>query len=241
MKNKIVTHLYVKEARKDTNGEAPIFLRITVNGERAEISTGKFVNPDLWDKNAERVSGRSEEARTKNASLTTLLGKVEKYYSALDTKDARISVSQIISELKGKGVNQITLIQAYEYHKARLEELSGIDYAEATVKKYGYSLDNLKRYLMETYKKPDIRLCDLDHKFIEGYNTFLRTKEKMQHNSAVKNIKNLIRVIHISIANKWIYNNPFKDLSCNYVSNNRGDESQEIFYLGIKILELNDC
>ena len=35
MKNKIVTHFYVKEEKKDNNGEAPI----TVNGERAEIST----------------------------------------------------------------------------------------------------------------------------------------------------------------------------------------------------------
>jgi hypothetical protein len=29
MKNKIVTHFYVKEAKKDRVGEAPIYLRIT--------------------------------------------------------------------------------------------------------------------------------------------------------------------------------------------------------------------
>jgi hypothetical protein len=50
MKNKIVTHFYVKDARKDKTGEAPIYLRITINGERAEISTDKKVNPELWDK-----------------------------------------------------------------------------------------------------------------------------------------------------------------------------------------------
>jgi hypothetical protein len=32
MKNKIVTHFYVKEARKDSRGLAPIYLRITING-----------------------------------------------------------------------------------------------------------------------------------------------------------------------------------------------------------------
>jgi hypothetical protein len=58
MINKIVTHIYVKERRNYINGETPIYLRIAVNGERAEMSTGKLVNPDLWDKNAERVSGR---------------------------------------------------------------------------------------------------------------------------------------------------------------------------------------
>ncbi len=84
-----------------------------------------------------------------------------------------------------------------------------------------FCMRNTPQDRVSLYKKPDIRLCDLDHKFVEGYNTFLRTTEKMQHNLAVKNIKNLIRVIHISIANKWINNNPFKDFSCNYVSNNR--------------------
>ena len=33
MKNKIVTHFYVKEARKDSKGLAPIYLRITINSQ----------------------------------------------------------------------------------------------------------------------------------------------------------------------------------------------------------------
>jgi hypothetical protein len=110
MKNKIVTHFYVKEAKKDRNGEAPIYLRITVNGERAEISTDRRINPELWDKASERVAGRSEPARVINASLNNLIGKVEKYYSSLNAKDERISVDQIIAELKGKGLNQMTLV-----------------------------------------------------------------------------------------------------------------------------------
>jgi hypothetical protein len=47
MKNKIVNHFYVKEEKKDDCGEAPIYLRITLNGERAEISTNRRVVPGL--------------------------------------------------------------------------------------------------------------------------------------------------------------------------------------------------
>lgn len=36
MKNKIVTHFYVKEEKKDRNEKAPLYLKITVNGELAE-------------------------------------------------------------------------------------------------------------------------------------------------------------------------------------------------------------
>ncbi len=87
MKNKIVTHFYVKEARKDSKGVAPIYLRITVNGERSEISTNKKVDPELWDKSSERVSGRSEPARIINVALNNLMGKVEKY----NKSDMRLS------------------------------------------------------------------------------------------------------------------------------------------------------
>jgi hypothetical protein len=87
MKNKIVKHFYVKEARIDRKGEAPIFLRITVNGERAEISTDRRVNPNSWDKAAERVAGGTEPARVINVALDTLVGKAKKYFSNLDVKN----------------------------------------------------------------------------------------------------------------------------------------------------------
>jgi len=49
MKNKIAAHFYVKEAKKDSNEEAPIYLRISINGERAEISANKRISPETWD------------------------------------------------------------------------------------------------------------------------------------------------------------------------------------------------
>jgi hypothetical protein len=59
MKNKIATHFYVREEKKDKKGEVPIYLRITVNGVRVGISSDRRVNLDLWDKASERVEGRS--------------------------------------------------------------------------------------------------------------------------------------------------------------------------------------
>ena len=86
MKNKIITHFYVKGSCKARKGEAPIYLRITVNGERAELATNRKVNPDLWDKDAQRVAGRTEPARIINTVLNNLVSKVEKYFSHPDMK-----------------------------------------------------------------------------------------------------------------------------------------------------------
>jgi site-specific recombinase XerD len=226
MKNKIVIHFYVKESWKDKNGFAPIYLRITVNGERAEFSTNRKVNPELWDKVSQRVAGRNEPARIINTVLNNLVSKVEKHFSSFDVRDELISVDQIIAELKGSGRNQMTLVKAFEYHNSKLEELSGIEYAQSTINKYGYALNSIKKFL-KTVDKTDIRLCDLNNKFIEDYHAFLRTSEKLMHNSAAKYIKNLQRVINISITNKWLSSNPFKEFSCNYVSPPRSYLTEE--------------
>jgi len=218
MKNKILTHFYVKEAKKDKKGEAPIYLRITVNGERAEISTNRKVNPELWDKSANRVAGRSEPARITNTALNNLLSKVEKYFSNLDMKDEKISVLQIISELRGTSQNQMTLVKAYEYHISKIDELAGIDYAPNTVKRYRSSLNGLKEFMEKYLHKTDILLGDLDSAFIESYDAYLKSNKGLKQNSAAKDIKNLYRVINKTVNYKWLLKNPFKDYSCNYVN-----------------------
>jgi site-specific recombinase XerD len=40
--------------------------------------------------------------------------------------------------------------------------------------------------------------------------------EKLQPNSAYRNIKHLYRVIKVAILNKWLSSNPFKDFPCRY-------------------------
>ena len=64
MENKLITHFHL---RKNT-----IYLRLTVNGERAEISTNKKITPILWSKALQKVKGKDEKAYLINASLSSL-------------------------------------------------------------------------------------------------------------------------------------------------------------------------
>lgn len=58
------------------NGKAPLSVRINVNGERAEIMANWEIAPGLWDSNAQRVKGTTEEARSINAHLETMKGSL---------------------------------------------------------------------------------------------------------------------------------------------------------------------
>ena len=52
---------YIKKGKLDKKGEMPIYLRITVNGERAEITTNRKIEMQKWDSSLQRMKGRSEE------------------------------------------------------------------------------------------------------------------------------------------------------------------------------------
>ena len=77
------------------NGEAPIWARVTVDGKRAEISTGKKTSPDKWNVNSGRIRGNTEEARTINSYLNKMIVKLEKIFDQLNEDNQYISSATI--------------------------------------------------------------------------------------------------------------------------------------------------
>lgn len=50
---------YVKKAKMNSAGEAPIYLRITIDGKISEISTKRTSKPLKWNSAMQKVSGSS--------------------------------------------------------------------------------------------------------------------------------------------------------------------------------------
>ncbi|MEZ0007145.1 hypothetical protein ABH942_002524 [Flavobacterium sp. 28YEA47A] len=45
MKAKVSLHFYAKSTKANTKGQFPIYVRLTVDGNRTEFSTKKFIEP----------------------------------------------------------------------------------------------------------------------------------------------------------------------------------------------------
>jgi len=76
MKNRISILFYTKSAKALKNGLLPIYLRITIDGVRVEVSTSKYIEKSKWSVEAGKIKGNSEEARTINSYLDVLRNKV---------------------------------------------------------------------------------------------------------------------------------------------------------------------
>jgi hypothetical protein len=67
-------------------------------------------------------------------------------------------------------------------------------------------------FIRLVYRKEDIPVSEVDHKFIKDYEFYLRTERKCGHNSAVKYLKNFGKIIRIAIAEGHISKNPFANI-----------------------------
>ena len=138
-----------------------------------------------------------------------------------------LKAKDLIDELRGRKADNVTLMDAFRHHLAEMRKLIGTDYTERTVLRYEVVLHSLEEYLGKIYFVTDIRLRDLDARFMESYNTFLKGSKGLQHNTVVKNIKIIKRVIHISIINKWLSEDPFREINVGYRETYRGYLTQE--------------
>ena len=82
--NQFMSILFWLWAQKtDDSGKAPIYCRITLNGNRTLFSTAKRVNPDHWNSAANKVNNKCPDAIAINEDLESIKGDLRKVYNQL--------------------------------------------------------------------------------------------------------------------------------------------------------------
>jgi len=200
---------YLKRAKANAQGLAPIFQRITINGRRLDNSTGKFVDPSKWHPEMSKMRGNSEEARLINGHLDNLRTKILIAEKELNKKDIPVNLETIKNMLLGTKERQRLLVPIFEEHNSKIKELIGIEYAPGTYERYQTSLKHTKDFLTWKYSISDIDITKIDHAFITDYEFYLRSVRKCANNTAVKYIKNFNKIIKLCLANDWLDKNPF--------------------------------
>jgi site-specific recombinase XerD len=201
----------LKQTKKNFNGNVPVYLRITIDGQRVEIATKRTVSPDKWNAVAQKVTGNNDDARSVNNHLKTLERNAYDAYQEMIEKKIPISARAIKDRINGivqKDVCRM-LIQIFKEHNRQLEALVGNEYSPSTAIRYRTTLKHVINFLNWKYKISDINIQVLDHEFVASFEFYLRTVRKCNNNSAVKYIKNLKKVVHICLANNWIVRSPF--------------------------------
>lgn len=213
---------YVKKSKVNSEGQAPIYLRITIDGKICEISTKRTIHIFKWVAKAQKVSGSNEAAKSFNMYLKAFEQKVyDTYYSLL--KDNEVVTCEILkNKLLGNNERTRTLIHIFRDHNDRMEKLVGSEFAKGTLTRYKTCLSHTQEFLLWKYNLSDIDIKKVDYAFLNDFEMFLRTEKKCNNNSAVKYVKNFGKIIRICLANEWIEKDPFVNYSSTFIEITRG-------------------
>jgi len=200
---------FLKKLNASDLGLIPIYLRITVDGRRAEISTGRDCDSEKWNINAGRSIGTKEEVKALNSYLDTLQAKMYEAHKCLLQAGELITVESLKNKYSGKEEKPRSLVEIFQDHNKQVEALLGKEFAPGTLERYKTSLKHTTEFMQWKYKISDIDVRKVDHAFITDFEFYLRSVRHCNNNSAVKYIKNFGKIIKICIANGWLDKNPF--------------------------------
>mgnify|MGYP001792791461 CR=1 FL=1 len=200
---------WLKKARIDKHGKASVYVRITIDGKRAEIATGEKVSPERWNANMGSVKGNREDARRINSTLDRISLKIRDIYHDLLEKETPISAALIKDTYLGKKNKEYTVLEVFRQHNEQMKAQVGKEYALGTYKRYETSLKLTKEFLKYQYNRSDIKLSELQYRFITDYEFYLKTVRNNNHNTTIKYLRNFKKIIHLAVANDWLHKYPF--------------------------------
>ena len=141
METRLSILFYGKKAKMTKEGLMPIYLRVTIGGNRFETSTHRYVLPSKWSVEANRVKSNSAEARSINVFLDSLLNKVYSYHQEIINEAKPITIENFARKWSGKKEKPVMLFEIFEQHNQKITDLIGNGYAPATITKYKTTLD----------------------------------------------------------------------------------------------------
>lgn len=138
----------VKASRVTRDGKSPVFLRVTVNGQRCETSISLKVNPEKWNSVSERLIGDSREEQELNFRLDTIRLRIMQIYREMEFDREEITAKKILDRYQGKDQEEvIMLLDVFREHNERCHKLAGKDMAPATVERYETSLKHTANFI----------------------------------------------------------------------------------------------
>lgn len=213
---------YLKKDTRSSSKKAPIHLRITVNGKRAEQSVKRSIEPERWDAKAGRVKGNKEDARTINSHLDTIQVKINRIHSKLEDSDSVITAKKIKDLYNGIDEKKKTILEVFRYHNEMVKQQVGKDFALGTYKRFETTLKHIEEFIQLQYKLDDMFLNEIRFQFVTDLEFYLKTVKECNHNSTLKYIRNFRKIINLAVKNEWMDRDPFMKYQVKLKETKRG-------------------
>ena len=162
-----------------------------------------------WCSVGGKLRGTTKKVSEVNIHLDYIRNRCYRIHEELLKSGEPISAQDITDTYLGKRKKQWMLLEIFQNHNDEMASLVGTEYSSGTLQRYKTAFKHTKHFISYKYNRKDIPVEKVNHGFITGLEHFLKSNKKLGHNSAVKYIINLKKIIRIAYANQWISRDPF--------------------------------
>ena len=192
------------------NGEHPIMLRVSYNGQRKYKSLGISCSEKQWNEKKQEVRLGHPMALNMNTIIRSEIDKANKYVLSIEGKED-YSASSIIKAVTKTAPTTHTLFSLFE---ERIDFFTNTTHKHNTATGYRTLLNIIKRYT----EKEDIELFELTRGWVKDFKAYLKTK--YADNSIRKYFDNFKALMNYAVEHEYIKESPLAnhnwnaDLNC---------------------------
>jgi integrase len=200
---------FLKRPRNYDGGPVYVYLKVTVDGKSKDLSVKRSWEPSKWNSKANRASGNKEDVKTLNEYLDILQNKAYDARKHLIDRGKVVTSLAIIELLSGVNERKWMLLSLFEGHNNDLKKMIGNGVAKGTFTNFNTSYKHTQKFIKKFYKVEDMNIRSLDLEFIKKLYNWYRTEQGLNHNSALKNIANMKKIVLDCVDNGWLVADPF--------------------------------
>jgi len=248
--NNTFSIIFFTRKSRNIKNQVSIYVRITVNRERSEISLKRNVLFKEWDNAKNRGRGTSTKIRILNNYLDYVYNKLLDCHKQLLEEDKIISANVIKARYLGKDDIHKTLKELIAYHNTNM--ISVLKFG--TMKNYYTTEKYLTSYLNRKLKVKDIYLKQLNYRFIIDFEQYLRTYKNskkqlvLTNNGVMKHLERFKKMINLAMKLEWIVKNPFNQFQLKfdkydrqYLSERELELIENTHYKNERLEKVKDC
>jgi integrase len=214
---------FITRPNKIRKEQLPIYARISVNGNRIEISLKRWIKKEDWDASKGIGKGTRMEIRSLNRYIEEVRTRLFECYRELKMSNKLITTTVIKNKFLGIDQSEHTLCKLIDYHNTQMKEAL----AWGTMKNYFTTQKYITKFLREKLHTSDVYLSELNYQFLCDFEYYLRTYKPKDHqkslanNGVMKHLERFRKMTRLAARLGWVKQDPFANYQLKFQKKER--------------------
>lgn len=191
--------VYLRDDYVKKNGESSIYLRMYVARRKVDLATGVSVMEDQWNPNNKKIKKNHPDSEDYNLIIGQCVARVNRIQVRYNLMERQLTPAQLKEEYRNTANYVDFLVWMESEINSRKKELD-----PETIKLHFTVFNSLTEF------QKNILFADIDEKFLEKFDHFMRIKQSNNVTTRNKKLRVFKSYLNRALRRKVILYNPFQ-------------------------------